>query len=83
MPRSAETIASQVEVGRRLALLRARANVSQVEVGKRLGYSQTAIARFEAGSRRLTFLDAVAFCALYASPVSVLDPAQPFESGRG
>jgi transcriptional regulator with XRE-family HTH domain len=45
-------------VGQLVADARGRAHLSQAQVAARLGYSQSRVAKFEIGARRLTLIDA-------------------------
>ncbi len=52
-------------VGRRLAEARRAAGLSQTEVGHRLDVPQSRVAKLETGDRRLQYLEAFAYAALY------------------
>lgn len=52
-------------VGQRLAEARRAAGLSQTEVGHRLGVPQSRVAKLETGDRRLQYLEAFAYAALY------------------
>jgi transcriptional regulator with XRE-family HTH domain len=52
-------------VGRRLAEARRAAGLGQTEVGHRLDVPQSRVAKLETGDRRLQYLEAFAYAALY------------------
>lgn len=62
------------EVGRLLASARTAAGRSQAEAAACLGIGQTAIAKLEAGSRRLGLLEAIELGHLYGVSALAFDP---------
>ncbi len=63
--RSIEGLQDHAGVGRRLAEARRAAGLSQTEVGRRLDVPQSRVAKLETGDRRLQYLEAFAYAALY------------------
>jgi transcriptional regulator with XRE-family HTH domain len=72
----------QAEIGRRLTALRNTAGFTQVDAAKHLGVSQSAIAKLEAGIRRLTFLDALDLMDRYGASLMELIPNHTAGEGR-
>ncbi len=63
--RPADGLQDHAGVGRRLAEARRAAGLSQTEVGHRLDVPQSRVAKLETGDRRLQYLEAFAYAALY------------------
>jgi transcriptional regulator with XRE-family HTH domain len=61
----ADGLQDHAGVGRRLAKARRAAGLSQTEVGLRLAVPQSRVAKLETGDRRLQYLEAFAYAALY------------------
>ena len=62
------------EIGRKLATLRAEAELSQGQLAEVLGVAQQTIAKIEKGSRPLKYTEAMSICAFLGVPVSILSP---------
>lgn len=73
-----ERRARERALGERLAAARRKAGMRQSDVGKKLGYSQSRVAKFEIGERRLTLVDAADLCSLYG--ISILDLLEPVDA---
>lgn len=60
------------EIGKRIAALRAVADLSQGQLAEALGVAQQTIAKIEKGSRPLKYTEAVTICSFLGVPVSAL-----------
>jgi transcriptional regulator with XRE-family HTH domain len=65
-----------IRIGTLVGDARQAAGLPQGEVARRLGVSQSRVARWELGERRLSFGDALALAQLYGVSVASFDPGE-------
>ena len=67
------------ELGKRLAMIRQRQNLSQEYVADRLGVTRSAICKYEGGDREIKMTDFFKICDIYqVSPYELLEEIRKY-----